>query len=105
MSELPDNQPCPQCGQPVPDTDPASNLLQCPHCGNQFFVKRTPAVRTFGAAGEGVAERAQELARARRALIRYRSYFVIAAGGCLIFAGQAVYTVLRTDLTPTGRNF
>jgi DNA-directed RNA polymerase subunit RPC12/RpoP len=106
MSESPTTYPCPACSQEVPEpADPSANLLECPNCGNQFFIKRAAQPRRFGEGGGSVADRVHELAKGRRALIRYRSYFVVAALGCFIFAGQAVYTIVRTNLTPTGRNF
>lgn len=106
MSESPTTYPCPQCGQAVAEpADPSSNLLECPNCGNQFFIKRIAQPRRFGegAGGGDFADRLHELSRGRRSLIRYRTYFVVAALGCFIFAGQAVYTLTQTNLTPTGR--
>jgi hypothetical protein len=105
MSESPKTHPCPACTEPVAEpADPSANLLECPNCGHQFFIKRPARPRGGMGGGGDFRERVHALASGRRALIRYRSYFVIAALGCFIFGGQSVYALIRGHLTPMGRN-
>jgi DNA-directed RNA polymerase subunit RPC12/RpoP len=94
---------CPQCGTAIAEpADLATNLLECPNCGNQFFIKRKVPPRPAG--GASFASHVHDLARGRRALIRYRSYFVIGGLGCFVLLGQIIFLLARYKWTTTGRN-
>jgi hypothetical protein len=77
--------------------------MECPGCGNQFFIKRAAATRRPVASGDFV-QHVRDLSRGRRQLIRYRSYFVIGGLGCFILLGQVIFLLVRYRWTPTGRN-
>ena len=105
MSDISDSPtyPCPQCGTAIAEpADPSTNLLECSNCGNQFFIKRKTPPRPVG--GSNFASHVHDLARGRRSLIRYRSYFIIGGLGCFVFLGQIIYLLASFQWTATGRN-
>src|SRR5689334_22591068 len=88
---------CPSCGALVPAT--GERLIQCCHCGEQFF---TPDPDAAEESGEGTSEdqkradREAELSELhirqvsdlRRGAYRSRSWCIIAAIACVVCAGQ-----------------
>ena len=111
---------CPACGAAFdPAASPAAGapvraLLQCPACGEQFFAVTEsdeddgaevedaddPQRRAGrGGAGPDTEEldglRIRQVSVLRRGAIRAQSYCIIAAGGCLVGAGQLVFMTVK----------
>jgi len=114
---------CPACGEAVPrEAAVAGNfsLLECPQCGEQFFAADATDFEDDGSVADDDARRELEerrrarlddekhaaatqqlsdrrirlISMERRALFRSRSWAVIAAGVCVVGAGQALLYVL-----------
>jgi ribosomal protein L37AE/L43A len=103
MAEVADESPtyaCPHCQAEVHVEWPAEPFLRCPQCGEEFAL---PAEATAAElpiqyvhdelSVELNAQRIQRIVAQRRADIRLRSYFVLAAFGCLAVAITFLCTV------------
>lgn len=67
----------------------AGQVVACPHCGSEFEVP--PPENEPTPEEEIDSIRIKRLALERRAVIRARSYCLIAAGGCAVGAAQFIY--------------
>ncbi len=105
---------CPECGDAVPSpADEMQNVLICPTCGHQFFIEIRPVEddsdeaearealeRKLAEKGQDFdAARVRALAAERKAIIRLRSYWLAAAGACVVGIGQCIWTV-ATGILP-----
>ena len=92
---------CPSCGQPVAVTPRRDEqIIACPSCAGEFTVPAA-AVETDETTErdeqlDGL--RIRQLATARRAAYRARSYAIIAATVCLVATGQFLWTVRTAPL-------
>jgi hypothetical protein len=68
-------------------------IVACPSCGNEFTVPAAPAAidAQEPADDELNGLRIRQLATARRAAYRARSYAIVAATVCLVAAGQFLW--------------
>lgn len=87
---------CPTCGQAVaiaPMRD--EQIVPCPSCGDEFTVPAAPAEIDDAEPADVELDglRIRQLATARRAAYRARSYTIIAAGVCLVAAGQFLWHI------------
>jgi len=96
---------CPNCGDIVDAA--GERLIQCPHCGEQFF---TPDPHAADQGGEDAAENQKEADREaelselrirqvsdlRRGAYRSRSWCIIAAVACVVCAGQLVQMTVHS---------
>jgi DNA-directed RNA polymerase subunit RPC12/RpoP len=97
---------CPACGKAVAASDPSQSVLQCPDCGQQFFVPAPPDAdsalneeqdRDDDAAEEARREaelselRISQVANLRRGAIRSRSWFIVGAVAGVVGAAQFIY--------------
>ena len=92
----PANYACPTCGQPVAVTAARDEqIAACPSCGGEFTVPAATVETDDATARDEQLDglRIRQLATARRAAYRARSYAVIAAAVCLVATGQFVWTV------------
>src|SRR5688500_6079032 len=95
----PTDYACPTCGRAISIAPArAEQIVACPSCGNEFTVPAAPA--DVDDADDAAARdqqldglRIRQLATARRAASRARSYAVIAAGVCLVAAGQFAWII------------
>src|SRR5688572_24186871 len=94
MSDEPIAFACPTCGQAV-DVPPAADVqyVTCPSCGEEFTVPAADVPGAITRDDELDGLRIRQLATARRAAYRARSYAIIAAVVCLVAAGQFVWIV------------
>jgi len=101
---------CPFCGKPLGVSDPAQAVLQCPDCGQQFFLSTAPeddstadAEQVEARADDEEAQRDAELsemrisqvASLRRGAIRTRSWFIVVAAACVVVAIQFIYLAIE----------
>jgi hypothetical protein len=101
---------CPGCGEVVPITEPAENVLICRKCGEQFFVAagddssnapaeldpsssadsdHAPAEDDRDAELSGM--RIRQISSLRRGIARTRSYYLIALAVCIGGVAQLVF--------------
>ena len=95
---------CPGCGHAV-SADPGKNLLQCPRCGEQFFVPASdsessceqtetdpsaPPTSTQTTDAELSELRIRQVSSLRRGAYRARSWCIIAAVVCAVAAIKLV---------------
>src|SRR5687768_14742946 len=94
MSDEPIAFACPTCGQAV-DVPPAADVqyVACPSCGEEFTVPAADVPGAITRDDELDGLRIRQLATARRAAYRARSYAIIAAIVCLVAAGQFTWIV------------
>lgn len=106
---------CPQCGQPVP-AEPGATLLQCPACGDQFFVRpiasdepdepggreprepeepEAPDVVPGQREEELNALRIRQVSALRRATYRSRSYAILGAVVGVVAIGQLFWLIVQ----------
>src|SRR5688572_27805126 len=99
MSDEPIAFACPTCGQAV-DVPPAADVqyVACPSCGEEFTVPAADVPGAITRDDELDGLRIRQLATARRAAYRARSYAIIAAAVCLVAAGQFVWIVKSAPL-------
>jgi hypothetical protein len=90
---------CPDCEFGLADANGESHLLHCARCGKYFEIPVEGRVDAFQEADhepihddELSAVRIRQLAAARRAAYRSRSYCVIAAIVCVVAAVQLAWT-------------
>jgi hypothetical protein len=108
-SDPPPIHTCPHCGQPVTTGgDAAGERFTCPACGGDFFVPADGDEPAAAAARGDDAEpppdrsradelsglRIRQLANARRAAYRARSYAVVAFAVCQVGAIQLVINAI-----------
>jgi hypothetical protein len=96
------NYICPECSQPLAPVEGVAALLRCPACGREFFM---PAADEPPPEAEPdvppppdeelSALRIRNLAAARRATYRARSYCLIAAAACLVCVVQLIWMIAR----------
>ena len=92
--------PCPACGAAITPAADRPNLLICPACHAESFVPEpepsleyeTPSAL---AADEMDATRIRRLATERRSLNRTASYFIVAAGVCVVAIGQLAWMTIQ----------
>ena len=95
---------CPACGHAVA-AETGAALLQCTHCGEQFFIPSgDPDSEEEPAEDHAEAHRAKEtelselrirqVTSLRRGLIRSQSWWIILAGACLVGAAQLVWMII-----------
>jgi hypothetical protein len=85
-------------------------VLQCPQCGQQFFVSTDGAEELASADDEGQTQTPEDDAKAdadlselrirqvsdlRRGAIRSRSWLIVVAVACVVGAGQLIYLAVR----------
>ena len=92
--------PCPNCGTPITPQPDRPNLLVCPSCQAESFIPESeppeeheppPGLRT----DEMDAARIRRLAIERRSINRTASYFIVAAGVCVVAIGQLVWMTIQ----------
>lgn len=91
---------CPQCGQLMSVSPERLNLLICPACRYESFVPEVEAPATDemadrSAADELSAARIRRLATERRSINRTASYFIVAAGVCVVAIGQFIWMTIQ----------
>ena len=96
---------CPHCDREVDLANlvasPPSPFITCPHCGGQFSLPSDESQEDAAAADQEAKEeelsalRIRQLSRQRRALIRTRSYMLIAYFGCLAICAQLIYMTIQ----------
>ena len=90
---------CPTCGQPVEVTPLADvRYVTCPSCGDEFSVPAADVPGAITRDDELDGLRIRQLATARRAAYRARSYAIIAAAVCLVATGQFLWIVRTAPL-------
>lgn len=99
------SQTCPHCGSDVfPSAAPADGLFECPACRQQFFApdesgEDERAREELEAKLHGREEalsgiRIRQISALRRGLYRTRTYFIVAAAACVMFAAQLSLSAL-----------
>lgn len=98
---------CPSCNETLEvDAVPQGGLLQCPHCGAEFFATAEESeedreeARRMELEQQVREERLVEMARnkvllERRSLFRTRTYFIIGMGLCVAWAMQLTFFSAR----------
>ena len=103
---------CPTCGQPVGAGTSPGEVLQCPHCGGQFFVPdESRSAQTASTLAEGEHDaavendappevdlselRIRQVSSLRRGAYRTRSWLIIGALTCGVGFCQLVYIAVR----------
>lgn len=97
---------CPACGQLVSAAEASQSLLQCPHCGEQFFSSAREEAEHGEAIEDGHTDAAEaaassedaelseirirQIAALRRGAIRTRSWAIIAAGVSVVTAAKLI---------------
>ncbi|HXE53125.1 MAG TPA: hypothetical protein VN541_08925 [Tepidisphaeraceae bacterium] len=90
---------CSSCGQVVTAAPDGQNLLQCPNCGEQFFIETSPdpASQAVEESTPSVAPeseiselRIRNVMHARQALYRSRRWPIIATAACLMAAAKLI---------------
>jgi hypothetical protein len=85
---------CPDCGAELAAVEGSPNLLKCPACGHECFAlayessEESGETDAIGTDDELSALRIQNLSRQRRATNRAASYYVVAAGVCVVGIAQ-----------------
>src|SRR5688572_20773948 len=91
---------CPACGAAVTPAAERPNLLICPACRCESFVPETEEpmeeeTSEIPNADEIDAARIRRLATERRSINRTASYFIVAAGVCVVAIGQLVWMTIQ----------
>jgi hypothetical protein len=91
---------CPACGAAVAPAADRPNLLVCPACHCESFVPEPeePAAEDapeLSRAEEIDAARIRRLATERRSINRTASYFIVAAGVCVVAIGQLAWMTIQ----------
>jgi len=91
---------CPACGTPVTPQPGRPNLLICPSCRCESFVPEPEPPLDYEPppglhADEMDAARIRRLATERRSINRTASYFIVAAGVCVVGIAQLLWMTIQ----------
>jgi hypothetical protein len=91
---------CPACGAATAPAPDRPNILVCPACGCESFVPDTEEPAADDTAEVSTDEeidsaRIRRLATERRSINRTASYFIVAAGVCVVAIGQLIFMTIQ----------
>ena len=103
MSEPPNElliYPCPACGAEIAPALDRPNLLICPVCRCESFIPTAEEPATeetveLSRDEEIDGARIRRLATERRSINRTASYFIVAAGVCIVAIGQLTWMTIQ----------
>src|SRR6187551_175856 len=96
----PATYPCPECGAAITPQSDRPNLLICPACRCESFIptadEPAPDEAIEISRDEEIdAARIRRLATERRSINRTASYFIVAAGVCIVAIGQLTWMTIQ----------